>query len=170
MANIRIVFVAILSAFILNACKTPTPGGEPISDNTAQQNSGNQSQQNADNTAQQNSVSSVQRASSPAQQELSTGIASYNNENLKSSRKELLSALRLGLISKHDQALAHKYLAFIDCVSHRKRQCRHEFMEALKVDPAFDLSQAEARHPIWGPIFRTEKAKYAKSVFAHNVH
>ena len=33
---------------------------------------------------------------------------------------------------------------------------------ALELDPKFELSAAEAGHPIWGPIFRGLKAKQPK--------
>ena len=53
---------------------------------------------------------------------------------------------------------AHKYLAFIDCVSERIPACRDEFRKALRIDPGMELSTAEAGHPIWGPVFYAVKA------------
>jgi hypothetical protein len=38
-------------------------------------------------------------------------------------------------------------------------QCRDEFRKALDLDPSFDLRENEAGHPIWGPAFRSVKAK-----------
>ena len=74
----------------------------------------------------------------------------------------LRNAQQMGLEDKRDQVIAHKYLAFIHCVSGREQQCRDEFKKALTIDPAFELTPAEAGHPVWGPIFRGEKAKLAK--------
>jgi Tfp pilus assembly protein PilF len=100
--------------------------------------------------------------SNPGEQKLSVGVASYDEGDYKSSMAELQRALDLGLNNKRDQVLAHKYLAFIHCVSGREKQCRDEFTKALEVEPAFDLKPEEAGHPIWGPVFRSVKAKYAK--------
>lgn len=99
---------------------------------------------------------------SPAEQKLSSGVASYEEGDYKSSMAALQSALDLGLGNKRDKVTAHKYLAFIHCVSGREKQCHDEFRKALEIDPTFDLKPAEAGHPLWGPIFRGEKAKYGK--------
>ena len=99
---------------------------------------------------------------SPAEQKLSAGVASYEEGDYKTSMAALQSALDLGLSSKSDKVRAHKYLAFIHCVSGREKQCHDEFRKAFEIDPAFDLKPAEAGHPVWGPVFRGEKAKLAK--------
>jgi Tfp pilus assembly protein PilF len=99
---------------------------------------------------------------SPAEQKLSSGVKSYEDGDYKASQKALQSALAMGLKDKDKRVQAYKYLAFIDCVSEREEQCRDEFKKALDIDPAFDLQPAEAGHPIWGPVFRSVKEKYAK--------
>jgi len=99
---------------------------------------------------------------SPAEQKLSAGVANYEEGDYKSAMAALQGALDLGLSSKRDKVLAHKHLAFIHCVSGREKQCHDEFRKAFEVDPAFDLKPAEAGHPVWGPVFRGEKAKFAK--------
>jgi len=93
-----------------------------------------------------------------AQQELAGGVASYENGSYRPAARQLQSALALGLEARADQARAHKFLAFINCVDGRERQCREEFRKALDADPAFDLTPAEAGHPTWGPVFRKLKA------------
>jgi len=92
-------------------------------------------------------------------QALSTGIRQYDDGNYTESLKSLQSAVDLGLSSKGDKIKAHKYMAFIHCVSGRERQCRDEFRKGLDVDPDMQLEPAEAGHPIWGPLFRTAKAR-----------
>lgn len=99
---------------------------------------------------------------SPAEQKLSSGVKSYENSDYKIAMEELQKALEMGLSNKNDQVQAHKYLAFVHCVSAREKQCRDEFKKALEIDPAFNLEPAEAGHPIWGPVFRSVKAKSAK--------
>ena len=89
---------------------------------------------------------------------LASGIAAYDNGKYAEAAKALRAALATRL-DKADQLAAHKYLAFIECSTNRKNQCRDEFRKALRVDPSFDLEPAEAGHPVWGPIFRSLKAK-----------
>lgn len=97
-----------------------------------------------------------------AEQELSTGIINYEDGNYKAAAKSLQSALGSGLAFDSDAARAHKYLAFIHCLSNREKQCRDEFRKALEKDNNFDLDPAEAGHPIWGPVFRAVKAERKK--------
>jgi Tfp pilus assembly protein PilF len=97
-----------------------------------------------------------------AEQELSTGIINYEDGNYKAAAKSLQSALDSGLTFDSDAARAHKYLAFIHCLSNREKQCRDEFRKALEKDSKFDLAPAEAGHPIWGPAFRAVKAEHKK--------
>ena len=88
---------------------------------------------------------------------LVSGIAAYDNGKYAEAAKALRAALATRL-DKADQLTAHKYLAFIECSTNRRNQCRDEFRKALRVDPSFDLEPAEAGHPVWGPIFRSLKA------------
>lgn len=85
------------------------------------------------------------------------GIAFYEEGNYRAASRRLLFALEEGL-TVPDRVVAHKYLAFIACVSGRQLTCREEFAIALKLDPDFELDEAEAGHPIWGPVFRSAQA------------
>lgn len=96
-----------------------------------------------------------------AEQELSLGIHNYEEGNYKVAAGNFQNALDGGLASIGDQLLAHKYLAFIYCVSGERLACRGEFKQALKLNPKFNLTPAEAGHPIWGPAFRAVKAEDA---------
>jgi Tfp pilus assembly protein PilF len=97
---------------------------------------------------------------SKSEQTLSAGIAAYQEGKFAEAAKSIQNALDLGL-GTADQVRAHKYLAFIHCISGRERQCRAEFRKALDIDPRMDLEPAEAGHPTWGPVFRS--VKYGKS-------
>ena len=88
---------------------------------------------------------------------LASGIRKYEDGAYPEATKDLQTALELGLWSS-DRVRAHKYLAFIYCVSDRDDLCRDEFRRALEIDPRMQLSPAEAGHPTWGPIFRSVKA------------
>jgi Tfp pilus assembly protein PilF len=90
--------------------------------------------------------------------DLANGIKQYEDANYSEAARLLQRSLDQGLGSD-DQVKAHKYLAFIHCVSGREQRCRDEFRAALKIDPSFELAANEAGHPIWGPAFRSAKAR-----------
>jgi len=90
--------------------------------------------------------------------DLANGIKQYEDANYTEAARLLQSALDQGL-GRDDQVKAHKYLAFIHCVSGRERRCRDEFRAALKINPSFELAANEAGHPIWGPAFRSVKGQ-----------
>ena len=96
--------------------------------------------------------------SSKGEQELERAVKSYEEGAYKNATRQFQAALDFGLDSKADQANAHKYLAFIVCVSGREKSCRDEFRKALDADPSFELGPAEIGHPVWGPVFRSVKA------------
>ena len=111
-------------------------------------------------------ISSCASVEMPGYQRLSgkpylwQGIAFYEEGNYRAASRRLLFALEEGL-TVPDRVVAHKYLAFIACVSGRQLTCREEFAIALKLDPTFELEEAEAGHPIWGPVFRSAQAASA---------
>jgi Tfp pilus assembly protein PilF len=88
--------------------------------------------------------------------QLKQGIKDYEDGRLTQASANFQSALDAGL-KEAEQVTAHKYLAFIHCVSKRERQCRAHFRTALEIDPSFELTPAEAGHPMWGPVFRKAK-------------
>lgn len=91
-------------------------------------------------------------------QDLANGIKQYENANYSEAARLLQSSLEQGL-GRDDQVKAHKYLAFIHCVSGREQRCRDEFRAVLTIDPSFELAANEAGHPIWGPAFRSAKGR-----------
>jgi Tfp pilus assembly protein PilF len=88
-----------------------------------------------------------------AKAQLKEGIKDYEDGLLTQASANFQSALDSGL-TEGDQVTAHKYLAFIYCATQRERQCRAHFRTALEIDPSFELTPAEAGHPMWGPVFR----------------
>ena len=91
---------------------------------------------------------------------LQAGIKDYEDGRYAQASKHFEAALSAGL-NQSGQVTAHKYLAFIHCVSKRQRQCRGHFASALQLDPSFELAPAEAGHPMWGPVFKSVKARVA---------
>lgn len=92
-----------------------------------------------------------------AEKTLLAGIAHYEDGNYGPALRDLHRALDLGLKFTSDAVQAHKHLAFIHCVSGRPVSCRRAFDAALKLAPGFELSKAEAGHPMWGPVFAEAK-------------
>ena len=92
---------------------------------------------------------------------LEEGVLNYEEGNYRVAKRRLQFALEEGL-SRPNRVNAHKYLAFIACVSSQQLTCREEFAIALELDPNFELAPAEAGHPIWGPMFKSVKAKQAR--------
>ena len=95
---------------------------------------------------------------SKGEPDLQSGIKLYEDGRYKEALTSFQGALSAGLRAD-DQVIANKYLAFISCVSGRERQCRAYFSRALELNPSFELEPAEAGHPIWGPVFRSVKAR-----------
>jgi Tfp pilus assembly protein PilF len=87
---------------------------------------------------------------------LLSGIRNYEDGKYNEAVKALQSSLNRGL-SDQEQVRAHKYLAFIHCVSEQDAKCRSHFRMALTINPRFELEPAETGHPIWGPVFRSVK-------------
>lgn len=93
---------------------------------------------------------------------LETGVRDYENGDYARANTRLRAALEAGLNWNNDRAVAHKYLAFIECANDRHAQCRNQFSMALSADQKFALTPTEAGHPIWGPVYREVKLKAAK--------
>lgn len=98
----------------------------------------------------------------PADKKLNYGVLSYEEGNYQASITALQGVLDAGLSGKPERVMAYKYLAFIQCISGREALCKEYFRKALEIDPNFNLSSAEAGHPIWGPAFRSVKSKFSK--------
>lgn len=94
-----------------------------------------------------------------AEQALAAGIKQFEEGEYADATKNLQSALDLGMSRASDRTKAHKYLAFMHCVSGRQRPCQDEFRKALEINPSMELEPSETGHPIWGPEFRSAKAR-----------
>jgi len=157
----RLVAATLLAALAGAAC---TPAGvQPVAPE-----SGTSPASRAAPTASSSAPSEPQAPSPPPREippgegELAAAVQTYENGDYKNAATLFQNALDLGLEQQADRARAHKYLAFVACVSNRRKVCRDEFRKAFDADPAFDLTAAEAGHPIWGPVFRSVKAEVAR--------
>jgi Tfp pilus assembly protein PilF len=149
------IIVALLAALACSACQTP-PASPPAAGSAP--------------------VAATPPAAAPApppavvvpppptaEQLLDRGVKGYEDGDYKAAARELQAALDLGLAAPADRARAHKYLAFMVCVTGREKACRDEFRMALEADPNFALAPAEAGHPVWGRVLRSVKADLAKA-------
>jgi Tfp pilus assembly protein PilF len=93
----------------------------------------------------------------PAERALLGALRAYDDADYPAVERQSDEALRLGLQSPRDLALAHKLRAFVYCTSNRLTACEAEFRAARKADPAFALSKAEAGHPVWGPVYQKSR-------------
>lgn len=97
-----------------------------------------------------------------AGQDLNLGIRNYEDGNYNTAASHFQNALGEDLLTVGEQVTAHKFLAFIYCVSGEKLACRGEFKKVLMLNPKFELSAGEAGHPIWGPVFREVQAEVGR--------
>ena len=115
-----------------------------------------------------NNSSEVRLFRTPTEYMVNSGIKNYEDGNYSSSISILQSLVDNKKASKNEKLLAYKYLAFSYCVTPsysketRERMCRDSFQKAFDLDAGFALSQAEAGHPIWGPVYSLVKNKIVK--------
>jgi Tfp pilus assembly protein PilF len=93
---------------------------------------------------------------------LNNGIRSFEDGNYSEAMKILQDIVDNQDTSKEIKVESYKYLAFIHCISDREKMCRESFKKALELNPDFNLTPAEAGHPVWGSVFNNMKSKPAK--------
>jgi len=132
--NVSLI-AAIAFALAISGCAVPPPApSSPIADDAAKQQR-------------------LERANTT----LVEASRQYDGGSYDEAMKNFLVALDSGALTPPQQIVARKQMAFIHCVANREVNCKEEFQKAFAVDAKFDLSPAEAGHPIWGPVFRNVK-------------
>jgi tetratricopeptide (TPR) repeat protein len=99
-----------------------------------------------------------------AEQMLSEGLQKYDAGDFAAANTLIANALREGLKSKDDQVRAMKHLAFTLCLESKFRECRAEFLKIYEIEPAFDLTPAEAGHPSWSKTFASARTAAHKAL------
>lgn len=94
-----------------------------------------------------------------AREQLAAGVKQYESGEYDAALKSLQGALDHGMLSKQEQSVARKNLAFVHCVSNREAACRDEFRKAFEIYPDFALAPNEDGHPIWGPVYRNVRTQ-----------
>lgn len=90
---------------------------------------------------------------------LAEALRAYEDGRYPAAQRQLRDALEEGLRNRADRVTAHKHLAFIYCATRQEVLCRDAFRRAMEIDPKFQLTPPEAGHPLWGPVFKSLKAK-----------
>lgn len=96
------------------------------------------------------------------EQKLEIAVKEYEEGNYVTAMNALEAVLATKSASRAQKVRANKYMAFISCISSREKSCREYFKNILEINPEFNLSAAEAGHPIWGPVFKNVKDKFDK--------
>lgn len=94
-----------------------------------------------------------------AQALLTKGEKLYAAGTYTEAMQSYLMALDSGVLTVPQQLEARKHLAFIHCVSSRIPLCSEQFQKAFATSEQFELTPAEAGHPIWGPVYRNVRAE-----------
>lgn len=101
----------------------------------------------------------------PGERALAAGVALYDAGDYAGAIRSLLGAREIwdnpAPAGKAAKLSARKHIAFSYCVTGRRPQCRQQFVDALQLDPTFDLDPAEKSHPIWGAEFDRAKKQLA---------
>ena len=90
---------------------------------------------------------------------LGDGLKKYDSGNYDEAMNNFLLALDSGQLPVPEQLIARKHMAFVHCLNSREANCKEEFEKVIALDAKFDLTPAEAGHPIWGPIFRLTRTE-----------
>jgi Tfp pilus assembly protein PilF len=96
-------------------------------------------------------------STSTAEQQLEDAATHYRQGDYAATIKRLQSAPDIWNDTVDVRVRAHKLLAFSYCVTNQRNLCRQQFTRILELSPGFELSPAEAGHPIWGGEFREAK-------------
>jgi len=138
MARTR-VLLACAAATLVAACATTPPSPPP-----------------------QSTVSIARLYEQPAERAFLNAMRMYEEGQHERAETLFRRALSDGLRDPHDVAMANKHLAFIACAYNRPVDCEAAFRAAFAADPAFQLTDAEVGHPIWGPVYRRVAAEQAR--------
>ena len=99
----------------------------------------------------------------PSEFMVNQGIRNYEEGNYPAALTIFQNLVSNKKATKNEKIVAYKYMAFTHCVSPnasretREKLCRDDFKKAFELNPSFNLTPAEAGHPVWGPIFSSVK-------------
>jgi hypothetical protein len=144
MSNFRTIALWVISLIFLSSCSYVPKWGK-------------QTEASPSSNTQVTGKSIKQSDANQGADLFAAGIAQYEEGEYELAEHNLNSALALGLADPVDKITAHKYLAFLYCVSGLEALCQMEFGKVFEIDPGFTLSPAETGHPIWQPVYNKAK-------------
>jgi hypothetical protein len=171
----RLKFCCLLSTLalclsgctIMNAGESGSSAGNGVAVNGGGSNGSNSSNSNSKSsgtlTGKSSASNSPGTSSTPdivksePEQLLAEGTELYEKGDYKGAIRKLQSAKDAASDASAIQQNSLKYLAFSYCVTGQKALCKVQFVSLLKMTPEFQLSRAEAGHPLWGPVFKEAK-------------
>jgi hypothetical protein len=89
------------------------------------------------------------------------GSALYDKGDYRGAIRKLITARDAADEGSSAKKASLRLLAFSYCVSNQRVLCRQQFSALLALEPTFQLSRAEAGHPLWGPVFIEAKSATA---------
>lgn len=95
---------------------------------------------------------------SKPEQLLTEGTELYEKGDYKGAIRKLVLARDSADETSATKQDSLRLLAFSYCVTGQRPLCKTQFSNLLKMAPDFQLSRAEAGHPLWGPVFKEAKS------------
>jgi hypothetical protein len=88
---------------------------------------------------------------------LEKSIKNFEDGDYDSSMAYLNQIVTSDDANRYIKVEAYKYRAFIYCLGNKQSLCQESFKMAFILNPKFELTKAEAGHPIWGPVYKRVK-------------
>ncbi len=153
---------------VISDTRAGTESGKPVSPSVKSTSEGaksgamNSPPSSPSNTAPPKAVDSSPAAptiqKSKPEQLLAEGTELYEKGDYKGAIRKLLLARDSADETSATKQDSLRLLAFSYCVSGQRPLCKSQFSSLLKIAPDFQLSRAEAGHPLWGPVFKEAKS------------
>ena len=93
---------------------------------------------------------------------LQEGLELYNQGDYVSAYRRLEESPDIDRASIQVRTEALKYMAFAACAQNKRTSCRQAFERLLALQPGFELKESEAKHPVWGAIFKQVQQAQAR--------
>ncbi len=175
MKSIYRLVVAAGMVLVFTACQAPNPGQTQDSTVASVAKNGATSPMSPADTDSGKSSSASSKSNSPSAKSddsapvtvvspkskpellLTEGTELYDKGDYKGAIRKLQLASESADDTTSTKQDSLRLLAFSYCVTGQRALCKTQFSNLLKITPDFQLSRAEAGHPLWGPVFKEAK-------------
>lgn len=140
---IKSLLLGFLCAAILAGCETTPPVTPP--------------------TPEQAAATAAEQSRLAKEHELEQAMDLYGKGQFPSAIFALRPLAESSELTLASRLKAIKFTAFSYCLQGQALICRQYFEQALKIDPAFQLADTEASHPLWGGEFRRAQRNVARN-------